>query len=94
MPAPRMTGKAVYKGTMNRTLEMIPAKFMKAFKDLIYAEALDVMSNVVGGGGITSVPIGIGNVSYDTSKMAAKSERVRQSALRKIGGAGGAVVIG
>ena len=94
MPAPRMTGKAVYKGTMNRTLETIPAKFMKAFKDLIYAEALDVMSNVVGGGGITSVPIGIGNVSYDTSKMAAKSERVRQSALRKIGGAGGAVVIG
>lgn len=94
MPAPRMTGKAVYKGTMNRTLETIPAKFMKAFKDLIYAEALDVMSNIVGGGGITSVPIGIGNVSYDTSKMAAKSERVRQSALRKIGGAGGAVVIG
>lgn len=94
MPAPRMTGKAVYKGTMNRTLETIPAKFMKAFKDLIYAEAMDVMSNVVGGGGITSVPIGIGNVSYDTSKMAAKSERVRQSALRKIGGAGGAVVIG
>lgn len=94
MPAPRMTGKAVYKGTINRTLETIPAKFMKAFKDLIYAEALDVMSNVVGGGGITSVPIGIGNVSYDTSKMVAKSERVRQSALRKIGGAGGAVVIG
>ena len=69
MPAPRMTGKAVYKGTMNRTLEMIPAKFMKAFKDLIYAEAMDVMSNSYGGGGITSVPIGIGNVSYDTTKL-------------------------
>lgn len=95
MPAPRMTGKAVYKGTMNRTLETIPQKFWKAFKDLVYAESLMVIANAYsGGGGVTSIPIGIGDVRFDTGRMEAKAEKARKEALSKFGVGGGAVIIG
>jgi hypothetical protein len=95
MPPPRMTGKAVYKGTMNRTLETIPQKFWKAFKDLIYAESLMVTANAYsGGGGVTSIPIGIGDVRFDTGRMEAKAEKARKEALSKFGVGGGAVIIG
>jgi len=92
MPPPRFAGKAVYKGTMTRTLDTIPSKYMQAFKDLIRAEAMDTLASAYGG--VTSVPIGIGNVSFDATKLAEKAEKLKTEALRKLGGAGGAVVIG
>jgi len=94
MPTPNRVVKAVYKGTINRKLEDIPEQYMRAFKDLVYAESLEVMVNIRGGSGVSSVPIGIGNVTFDTSKIEEKAKQIRADAVRKLGGAGGAVVVG
>lgn len=99
IPAPQYSGKAVYKGSMNRTLTTIPAKYMRPFKDLILAEVLNIatMTRTVGGGDIVSAPIGIGTVTFSSETTAAltkQSEKLRADAIRKFGVGGGAVVIG
>ena len=96
MPAPRRAKKAVYKGTLNRTLDMISAKYWKAFKDLVVVEALELMLSpgMRGGALITSVPIGIGNVSFDVKRADDKLEKMREATMKKFGRAGSWVVIG
>lgn len=106
IPAPQSSGTAVYKGTRARTLDTIPEKYARAFKDLVYAEALEIFANALltkssnRGGQVTSVPIGIGSVSYSdhsvqfSARQMERADKIREKALRKFGSAGGAVVIG
>lgn len=99
IPAPRSNGKAVYKASKVRTLDNVPVELLKPFKDLVIAESMSSKANEFTFlGGVTSMPIGIGNVTFSSQGLSDKAGKMREEALRKLysagGGAGTVVVVG
>ena len=93
MPAPQISGKMLVKLSEERTLSTLPKSMAKIVQDLALSEGLRSLATTVGGG-ITSVPIGIGNVSFNAGTLIAQADAVKASALAKLGTQGGAVIIG
>lgn len=91
-PEPKTRGKAVYKYAAKRSLGDIPEKYMSAFKDLMLAESMEAMNLEMGN--ITSIPVGIGSVSFDAASLEDRAKERRISAYRKLGIGGGGIVIG
>lgn len=96
IPEPIRSGIAICKCAKARTIDQIPAKILKPFKDLCYGETFETLANIYGSSGVTSVPIGIGNVTYDTSGLQSQSASIKAKALSKLSAYGGAgsVVVG
>lgn len=93
MPTPTTSGKMALKVSELRTLLDLPVSMSKAAESLALAAVLSDMTASVGGG-ITSVPIGIGSVSFDPSRLVVQAERLRKEAYSKLGLGGGQVIVG
>jgi len=93
MPTPTTSGKMALKVSVLRTLLDLPVSMSKAAESLALAAVLSDMTASVGGG-ITSVPIGIGSVSFDPSRLVVQAERLRKEAYSKLGLGGGQVIVG
>lgn len=91
-PEPTQSGKAVYKGIMKRTLATVSELYEGAFKDLCRAMAMEIY--MVRHSSIISVPVGVGDIKYDTRAIMRVSTNLKSEALRKLAGGGSAVVIG
>lgn len=96
MPQPNGNGKMLVKTGYRRELEEVPARLMRAVQDLALSDTMNSIITGMGGGGIMSLPIGIGAVSFNTNSLASQAKKLRDDALRKIGGSsgGGAVIVG
>lgn len=92
IPAPSQVGKAVYKYAAKRTLADLPQKYMAGFKSLVFAECLEATE--IERNRISSIPVGIGSVTFNTAPLDKKIEQLRQDAYRKLGIGGGGFVIG
>jgi len=93
VPAPKMAGKMLVKLSGVRTLSGLPLKLRTVAQELALAESLRVFATTIGSG-ITSIPIGIGSVSFNAQMLQAESDVLRSKALAKVGTQGGAVIIG
>lgn len=93
MPVPKVESKMLLKVAYARDLESVPKKLMSAVEDLAYSASLDsvIASN---GLGITSVPIGIGSVSFNAQSVMNQASAARRRGLQKLGSQGGSVIIG
>ena len=92
IPEPSQVGKAVYKYAAKRTLADLPQKYMAGFKSLVFAECLEATD--IERSRISSIPVGIGSVTFNTASSDKKIEQIRQDAYRKLGIGGGGFVIG
>ena len=95
MPVPVATSKMVMKIAYKRTLEEVPPSLLQPVEELALAESLKMLATSVGGG-ITSIPIGIGNVSFNAVQLNEQANSLRAQALKKLGVSTGAgeVIIG
>ena len=95
MPTPSSTSKMVMKIAYKRTLEEVPPSLLQPIETLALAESLRMLATSVGGG-ITSVPIGIGNVSFSATQLLQQANSLREEAIKKLGisTGEGAVIIG
>ena len=95
MPAPSSNSKMIMKIAYKRTLEEVPPSLLQTIETLALAESLRMLATSVGGG-ITSVPIGIGNVSFNASQLSQQANLLREEAIKKLGTStgAGAVLIG
>lgn len=92
IPAPKESGKSIYKGTLKRDISTVSAKYEGAFKDL--ARALSMEAWCLKLALIKSIPVGVGKVDYDTDSLRKASSGLREEALRKLIGGGSGVAIG
>ena len=92
IPAPSESGKAVYKGTMQRTIESISPKYESAFKDLVRAFSMETW--VFKTSTIKSIPVGVGKVDYDTDNIRRIADSLKREALGKLISGGSGVAIG
>jgi len=95
MPAPSSNSKMIMKIAYKRTLEEVPPSLLQTIETLALAESLRMLATSAGGG-ITSVPIGIGNVSFNTTQLSQQANLLREEAIKKLGTStgAGAVLIG
>jgi hypothetical protein len=91
-PVPTTSGKAVYKGIMKRTLNTVSELYEDAFKDLCRALSMEIY--MVKQSSIISIPVGVGDIKYDTRGIVRVSRDLKADAIRKLTGGGSAVVIG
>jgi hypothetical protein len=95
MPTPHVNSLMVLRIAQKRTIEELPDSLLIVVEKLALAEALRSLAVTVGGG-ITSVPIGIGNVSFSSERLTQQADALRAEALKRLGtnDGGGAVLIG
>lgn len=93
IPAPTSSGKMALKLSVMRTVHDLPVRLEIPLRELAVAEAMRSLAATVGSG-ITSVPIGIGTVSFDAEKLNSQADLIRKRAIEKLGTGGGAVVVG
>jgi len=93
IPAPGYNGTALYCGDKKRDLEDIPESMERPFKQLVMAESLEMMAYSLSGGAIKSVPVGIGNVQYETGDVIENAGKLRERAKKNLGVNGGGTVI-
>ena len=94
MPTPSSNGKMVMKIAYKRTLEEVPPSLLQPLETLALSESLRMLASSVGG--ITSVPIGIGNVSFSATQLSQQANLLREEAIKKLGTStgAGAVLVG
>ena len=92
IPAPRYTGMATYRAALARDVAEVPERYIPALRDLAYAETLEILGN--SSGMIQSLPVGIGNVVFNTDQLLSRAEEIRGRARRKLGRGGSSVIIG
>lgn len=95
MPTPSSTSKMVMKIAYKRTLEEVPPSLLQPVETLALSESLRMLASSVGGG-ITSIPIGIGSVSFSATQLFQQANLLREEAIKKLGTSTGegAVIIG
>ncbi len=95
MPSPSSNSKMVMKIAYKRTLEEVPPSLLQPLETLALSESLRMLASSVGGG-ITSVPIGIGNVSFSATQLSQQANLLREEAIKKLGTStgAGAVLVG
>lgn len=95
MPTPSSNSKMIMKIAYKRTLEEVPPSLLQPIETLALSESLRMLATSVGGG-ITSVPIGIGNVSFSAAQLFQQANSLREEAIKKLGTSmgAGAVIIG
>ena len=95
MPTPASNSKMVMKIAYKRTLEEVPPSLLQPLETLALSESLRMLA-ASAGGGITSVPIGIGYVSFSATQLSQKANLLREEAIKKLGTStgAGAVIIG
>lgn len=95
IPTPKVNGKIAAKLSMKRDIENVPESLLWAVQDLALAESFSMASNSLGSG-ISSIPIGIGTVTFDTRNLSNQANVLRTNVLKKLGRStgGGEVVIG
>lgn len=76
-----------------RTISDVPVSLQESFEQLATASCLTKIAGTVSNG-ITSIPIGIGNVTFDASKLLESAKNLRSDAMRKLDVSGGAVIVG
>lgn len=95
LPAPQVEGKMVLKIAYKRELKEMPTSLEQPLQDLALAECLQLTA-VSSSDGIMSLPIGIGNVTFDNTKLLARADILRKRGLQKLGvhSGEGVVIIG
>lgn len=95
MPTPQVNSKMLVRIAKKRAITEVPDSLLKSIEDLALAETLRSLAMTVGGG-ITSVPIGIGSVTFSSEKLVVQADAIRAKALKRLGTStgGGAVLVG
>lgn len=94
MPVPSQAGKVAVKVAHMREVSTLPVMLRVPFRELVQAYCMEAIAAMMVSSGITSVPIGIGNVTYSPDAVSKQGTVLRQMALNKIGHKGGAVIMG
>jgi hypothetical protein len=92
MPTPQVNSKMLVRIAKKRAITEVPDSLLKSIEDLALSETMRSLAMTVGGG-ITSVPIGIGSVTFSSEKLVAQADALRTKALKRLGTStgGGAV---
>lgn len=93
MPVPTTSGKMALQVSVLRTVLDLPVSMRRALELLTVAAALDDLAGSVGGG-ITSVPIGIGSVTFDPKRLTEQADQLREKAYARLGIGRGQVIAG